>query len=147
MPTLLDFSGLTAPEQAQGESLRPLLVVGGRESWKRSPAFSEKPATTHFGTPAPRDTESTAILFEGWKLIHNSRRAAGAPEFELYHRRDDPLDQNDVAAQNPDVVARLREHLAAWQKLVLAQRLEADDDAAQGLSSEEMERLRALGYL
>lgn len=146
MPTILDISGLAAPEEVQGESLLPLLV-GDEEGWKKRPAFSEKPATTHFGTPAPRDTEATTIVFDGWKLIHNTRRPDGFPEFELYDRRNDPFDQLNVAAQNPAIVERLGQHLSAWRKLVLAQRLATDADTTQGLSQEEMQRLRALGYL
>lgn len=151
MPTVLDLSGLAIPEEAQGRSLLPLLITAedgtGGQRQRQVPAFSEKPATKHFGTPAPRTTESTAIILNGWKLIHNSKRLDGLPEFELYDHRKDPLDQTDLAADNPQIVERLKERLAAWRKLVTAQQLHGDAESVQELSQEELQRLRALGYL
>ena len=43
----------------------------------------------------------------GWKLIQNVVRPPEKPEFELFDFYKDPLDQKDVAAAHPDVVARL----------------------------------------
>ncbi|MGH9339933.1 MAG: hypothetical protein ACRD1R_10200 [Acidobacteriota bacterium] len=68
------------------------------------------------------------------------------PEFELYDHVKDPLDQHDLAAQNPEVVQRLKAELDDWRKAALAAQL-PEADSTEGLSREELERLRSLGYI
>jgi arylsulfatase A-like enzyme len=152
MPTLLEMSRLPVPDAAQGHSLVPLLLPlapgtsRGADPWDR-PAISEKAVTEDKGSPPPRDTASTAIVSRGFKLIHNTKRPAGRPEFELYDHRADPLDLRDVAAEHPDVVGRLAKELAAWRQMAERARLKGDTESAAELSPEELERLRALGYI
>lgn len=145
MPTLLDLSGLRAPEGLQGASLAGLLGKDGT-SWRR-PAFSEKAEVKDVLGPPPRDTQSFAVVHEGWKLIYNEKRPAGAPEYELYDHRKDPLNRTDVAAQHPQEVARLAQLIQGWRQRTLKQRLPSDADAGKGLGAEELERLRSLGYI
>lgn len=158
MPTLLAMSGLEAPKAAQGHSL-VALMDGAREAagtvhaegavpqdWKDVPAVSEKLVTTSTGgAPPPRDTESVALILGGYKLIHNVKRPGAKPEFELYDHAQDPLDHRDLAAERPDVVKRLGGELEAWKKRALAAQLKAD--STEGVSAEELEKLRALGYV
>jgi hypothetical protein len=158
MPTLLEMSRLPLPSQAQGHSFLSLVVPGrgaggdavraDAAGWVDRPAITEKAVTTEpMGAPPPQDTSSTAILFGGWKLIQNTKRPAGRPEFELYDHAHDPLDRNDVAAAHPDVVERLSRELQTWRKVAAAARLKPDSEAAKGLSNAELERLRSLGYI
>ncbi len=153
MPTLLDVSRLPHPNGLQGQSLVPLLVTAGGSElgsvrpWRPRPAVSEKALTQDVSGPPPHDTESYAIMDEGWKLIYNKTRPPGSPEYELYDAERDPLDQIDLAAQNPEVVERLAKALEAWHELALAARLEPDSEAVQDLSQEQLERLRSLGYI
>jgi arylsulfatase A-like enzyme len=155
MPTLLDISGLARPSEAQGRSLLPLLrpapgqrgTVRADARWTRRPAISEKAKITDPGGPPPRDTESYAIVSEGWKLIHNVERRAGEPEFELYHHAVDPLDQTELSAEHPERVERLARDLKAWQAHAAAARLKPDAESAQSMSKEDLERLRSLGYI
>jgi arylsulfatase len=152
MPTLLGMSGLRTPAEAQGTSLAPLWARAGATAVRAASnegrtAISEKAAITDIGGPPPRDTESVAVLAGGWKLIHNTRRPAGAPEFELYDHGKDPLDAHDVAAAHPDIVARLSREETAWRARALAARLPPDGESQHTLSAEERERLRALGYV
>ena len=153
MPTLLEMSGLRAPTEAQGTSLAPFWTARGAgavhaaSKSEERPAISEKAATTDMGAPPPRDTESVAVLAGEWKLIHNLRRPVGAPEFELFDHRRDPLDAHDVAAEHSDVVARLAREEVAWRARATAARLRPDGDAQRALRPEELERLRALGYV
>jgi hypothetical protein len=74
-------------------------------------------------------------------------RAPDRPEFELFDRKKDPLDTTDLAAQHQDVVARLTRELEAWRKMALGARLKPDSALASTVSGEELERLRALGYV
>jgi arylsulfatase A-like enzyme len=151
MPTLLAASRIPPPAQLQGRSLWPLLTAAPgavQAADEVPPAVSEKAATsTAAGAPPPRDTESTAIISGEWKLIHNTKRAEGRPEFELFDHRKDPLDAVNLAAQHPDVVARLEKELNAWRFTTAAARLKPDAGGDQSLSKEELERLRALGYI
>jgi arylsulfatase A-like enzyme len=152
MPTLLDLSGLPVPEGAQGRTLLPLMETSSAPGTVRAaagtrPALSEKAVTKESGAPPPRDTESTAIVSGEWKLIHHTKRPAGAPEFELYAHATDPLDRTDVAAQHPEIVQRLGREIAAWRKAAERGRLKPDSESAGSLSKEELERLRSLGYI
>jgi arylsulfatase A-like enzyme len=150
MPTLLAASGLPVPAEAQGQSLWGLLSPAGggvRAAEAGRLAISEKARTTVPGAPPPQDTSSVAITDGTYKLVHNRDRAPGAPEYELFEHGKDPLDQRDVAAQHPDVMARLVRDLEAWQKAAEAAKLKPDSEAETGMSREELERLRALGYI
>lgn len=150
MPTLLALSGLPAPAGVQGRSLLPVIgqaqsagTVRAVHDW---PAIVEKAVITDVGGPPPRDTASVAIVGGGWKLVHHTVRPGGGPEFELFDHRTDPLDLRDVAAAHPEIVARLARDLAAWKRKAEAARL-APEEATKNLSREELERLRALGYV
>jgi arylsulfatase A-like enzyme len=146
MPTLLELSGLPAPKAIQGTSLVSLMRggPGARAGWPR-PAITEAS-----GRPDPSVgtvEESYAISLDGWKLAHHMARPADRPAFELFDRKKDPLDTTDLAAQHPDVVARLTRDLEAWRKMALGARLKPDSAVAATVSGEELERLRALGYV
>jgi hypothetical protein len=69
------------------------------------------------------------------------------PEYELYDHVKDPLNLHDVAAEHPDKVKELAEQLDRWREMAQSQRLKSDTDLAAQASPEELERLRALGYL
>jgi len=160
MPTLLEISGLPVPGEVQGESLLPLITQApgaGRgdvragapdAGWTDRPAVSEKLVTlVPAGGPPPRDTESFALLLDGWKLIHNTKRHGGRPEFELYDHRRDPLDQQDMASTHPEIVLKLTRELEKWHEKVQAARLKADEASSEAMSQEDLDRLRSLGYV
>jgi arylsulfatase A-like enzyme len=148
MPTLLELSRIAVPEEAQGQSLLPLLLPGtpsGELGWQPRPAFAERalaPITTYSLDPG---RACLSIIEDGWKLIHNTEGRADLPEYELYDHRSDPLNLVDVAAQHPEVVDRLKRRLSAWHEAAIAARIEPESDAE--MSPEETQRLRALGYI
>jgi arylsulfatase A-like enzyme len=147
MPTLLELSGIPLPEALQGQSLAPLLT-GDESGFRDRPAISEKALTKKGeGAPWPEDVESYSIVDSGFKLIHHRTRKEGTPEFELFDAVNDPLDRTDLASQHPDEVKRLSEILDAWYKMANAARLAPDTEAMEGLSQEQLERLRSLGYI
>jgi arylsulfatase A-like enzyme len=149
MPTVLDIARIAAPPQGQGQSLVPLMVAGSAPSqlgWVSRPAFAERKADDDDDSlSAEEQVESLVIVADGWKLIKNDRRPEDWPEYELYDYENDPMDQVDVADDNPDVVERLAAELAAWHERALAARVEETEDA--NLTPEEEARLRALGYI
>lgn len=152
MPTLLDLSGLPIPEGLQGQSLVPLLpgdhdsTAKDRGSWRRRPAISQRPPMMRPSQPPLQSLESTALIYEGWKLVHHREPQPGLSEYELFDYRNDPFDQHDVAGENPEVVKRLGAMLAAWRAEAEAKQL-SSDVGAENLSPEELERLRSLGYV
>jgi len=156
MPTLLDLSGLPAPEFMQGESLVPLMAAarqGGDSQqlvaaaqalgWTNPPAVSQKANAT---SVPPHGTEDFGITADGWKLVRHTVRPEGAPEFELFDHAKDPLDLIDVAAQHPDIVEKLKTQLEAWSGMVEQNKLPLGD-APEDLDSKELDRLRSLGYI
>jgi arylsulfatase len=147
MPTLLELSRLPAPERAQGQSLLPLLADADPASlgWTDRPAFAERALAPVAFEPDERETESWAIVDDGWKLIKNGVRPDGHPEFELYDHREDPLNLDNVADEHPEVVERLAAKIESWQEEATAARVEPDGETAE-VSEEELEKLRALGY-
>jgi arylsulfatase A-like enzyme len=148
MPTLLELSRIAVPEQAQGQSLLPLLVPGtppAELGWQPRPAFSERALAPIAFNDGDAGRACLSIVDDGWKLIHNTEGRADLPEYELYDHRSDPLNLVDVTAQHPEVVDRLKRALAAWHEAAVAARIEPDADAE--MSPEEIQRLRALGYI
>jgi len=135
--------GLARQACEQGQSLVPLLQDGGR--WRRRPAISERKKSE--ATRDPLTANSTAIVWNGWKLIRNAERPEDRPEYELFDHEKDPLDLANVAEQHPDKVAELSKLLDSWHLWVKERRLPTDTELTQGVSGEELERLRSLGYV
>jgi len=157
MPTLLNLSGLPVPEAAQGRSTLPLVAAyrdaSGEEAraaaaelgWETRPAVTEEHKRDHTNAyQTEYDDESYAIVFEGWKLIHNVQTMHKA-EYELYDHANDPLDAKDVADANPEMVEKLNSELGYWRREVTDAAL--PKDSSEGMSSEELEKLRSLGYI
>ncbi len=151
MPTILDLCGLMAPEGLAGVShAAALRNPQGAPEGDALPAFTEKAATkAGDGSPPLHQTESYSVVAGGWHLIRNivADPARPMPEFELYDRKADPHEQANIAADHPDVVARLAPQIEAWRTKSLAAKVKGDDQAAEALKPEELERLRSLGYL
>jgi len=99
------------------------------------------------GAPWPEDTESYSIVDSGFKLIHHRTRKEGTPEYELFDAVKDPLDRIDLASQRPEEVKRLGEILDSWYKMANEARLTPDSETMDGLSQQQLERLRSLGYI
>lgn len=142
LPTLLELAGLPRPDGLQGRSLTEYINPRVQEPLARH-AFAEKPLdrSAHL---ARADVASVAIHSERWKLIHNTVRPEGVPEFELYDRVEDPFEHRNLADRSPDVVRRLSEGLDEWRALTNAARVPESDPAS--LTPAESDRLHALGY-
>jgi arylsulfatase A-like enzyme len=153
MPTLLNLSGLPVPEQAQGRSLLPLIAAyrdaAGDEAmakatelgWEIRPAVTEEHKRN---LKDDKDDESFAIVFDGWKLINNTVTKS-KPEFELFDHAADPLDRKNVAEANPETIEKLKTELSYWRREVTDAAL--PEDSSEGMSSEELQKLRSLGYI
>jgi arylsulfatase A-like enzyme len=153
MPTILSLVGIPGPTNIQGRSLVTLLNGTGVASWQERPAFTQamvgdppgrgggggserKPERPHFG-----------IINHGWKLIR--KELDPDVEQELYEHPIDYLNlTNVIKSEGPaSHVKELAETLDTWKKRAGDAKLPSDETMTQQLSSEEIRRLRALGYL
>lgn len=98
MPTLLDYTGTSVPSghKLDGVSLRQLLEKGEKLP-NRQLAWNGK-----------------ALRDGNWKLIVNGKQ--GKQGAALYDLAKDIGEQQDLAAEMPDRVQKMRAALAAWEK-------------------------------
>ncbi len=133
LPTVLDFvPPLAAPEGIEGVSLVPFL-----EGRQRAPL----PALAEIRL---QEVASLDCVIEGrYKLIVNSRDGVA----QLYDTEADPRETKNIAAENPEVVAELRERLR--QMIVRAKREGESYDQAEvlGLTETQLHDMQGLGYL
>ena len=126
--TLLDLVGLPQTEGMEGVSLLPP-AYGVRDGNYSEVYFSE--ATWQV---------KRAVRTERWKFIRSIEPDPhGRPLKELFDLEADPLEQNNIAESEPDVVAELEQLLDTW----LAKRLaetgrETDPVADQGACASQI---------
>jgi arylsulfatase A-like enzyme len=112
LPTLVDLCGLnkTSPLEFDGASLAS--VLRGKEeipedrmlfiNYSRMPGFVNYPAP--YGQTRIRK-EGAGVLWKGWRLLECR---------ELYNRTDDPMQENNVFDQYPEVVNHMMAGLDRW---------------------------------
>ena len=110
------------------------------------PAFSERrSAPGAFNEEEGDRFEQISIVSDGWRLVKNFEFREGHREIELYDHVEDPINLIDVADEHPEVVNELLPALERWYARATATKVEADSELE--MSAEELERLRALGYV
>jgi arylsulfatase A-like enzyme len=142
MPTVLELVGLDPDEHAtmDGRSLVPMLASGTPAPGRIVYADSVNLLT--YGSASGFRDEKNDMLFavtDGeWKYIHHLIREDAS---ELYHLAEDPGELNNLYAEHPEHVERLRDDLASRE-------FQPDQGQGRGrMSPEDLERLRSLGYL
>ncbi|MCR4395246.1 MAG: sulfatase-like hydrolase/transferase [Candidatus Saccharicenans sp.] len=128
MPTVLDFLGLEAQVNFDGQSLKPLLL--GRKL---------KPSDIYLESFFPKENFGWSELLG---LISGDRKFIQAPKPELYNLKLDPEENNNLYASNHRQVVRLKDRL---EKIIKAASGLAT--AKRDMTPAEKERLRSLGYL
>jgi arylsulfatase A-like enzyme len=114
--TILAATGAPVPADARLDGLDLLPILAGR-----APA-QERTLFWRFG--GPNNRLQRAVRQGDWKLLID---AGGFSPLFLFNLRDDPGERNDLAAARPEIVARLRPLIDAWEKEV-----EADATALLG---------------
>jgi hypothetical protein len=112
-PTLLDLCGVPTPEKVtfDGRSLAPLLR-GERIAWPDRTLFFQ----WHRGD-APQRYRAFAARCQDWKLVQplgTGEKWNGKTDFQLYDMARDPFEMHNLAAEKPEVVARLKAEYDAW---------------------------------
>lgn len=118
LPTLAELSGAKLPEQneAEGRSLWGLLE-NKKQGWPHRYTFFHrgrwldlKGYKKNPDAPAPNPDDFKDKLFsvrdEKWRLVEN----------ELFDLEADPGEENDVAADHPKIVAKMKAAYDAWWK-------------------------------
>lgn len=104
-PTVLDYAGVDAPRGWQGRSLRPLVANG------------ERPGRDHLVVGHGLYTCQRAVRTDRWKFVrtyHAGLWPGVLPDRLLFDLDADPWEQENVAADHPEVVRDLETRLGAW---------------------------------
>jgi arylsulfatase A-like enzyme len=140
-PTLLDLLGLPGLEGADGRSRLPEILAAARGEpgpLRDGPRFAHIDQAWGRTREAPRPM--VAVSEGPYRLEHRAATGRG----ELYDRSSDPREQHDLAAEQPEVLARLTALAQAYLEKPPAPWRAAPDVE---LDDAELEGLRALGYV
>ena len=105
--TILAATGAAVPPETKLDGIDLLPLLAGR-----TPA-PERTLFWRFGGPANRNQR--AVRQDDWKLLIDA--GSFQPLF-LFNLRADPGERNDLSFHHPEVVARLRPLIDAWEKEV-----------------------------
>ena len=103
LPTLIDLCGIPAPQNVRfdGRSLRPLLEGRTEDgSWPDRILVTDSQRVKD-----PIKWKQSAVMTSRWRLVNGT---------ELYDVHADPGQQRNVAAEHPEVIARLRAFYEGW---------------------------------
>ena len=149
MPTILELTGAPPAPHMQGQSLVPLLR--GQPFRRASPIYSTKLALPRArpGGGVPENLTDTIARIDGnTKLLYRSQAArAGLKEVELYDRRADPGDRTNIAEQRGAAAAAGKAEVLRWLEAQNAARKQLGPAGQSRIDSQNLERLRSLGYL
>jgi arylsulfatase A-like enzyme len=149
LPTILDLVGLPMPEVMQGQSLAPLLL--GEEGWEPRPVILDQfDASGH----SPGRFSGIEVVDGRWGASLEINPNPAAPEERqrpvpllLYDLWNDPFALWSVHEDHPDLVEKYTKFLEAqWEAhQALAKLFTRSESVA--LTPEQLETLRALGYI
>ncbi len=99
-PTILSFVGapLKPKEHLDGVNIMPVLTGNG--------TIGDRPLYWHYPHYDKTTPFSSAIIGD-WKVI----RYADDGKVELYHLANDPMEKNDLAAQNPEKTQQMEQQM------------------------------------
>jgi len=111
MPTLLELLEIPIPEACQGRSLVPLMRGD-------APADFNEYVYSIGSAGGNKFPWRSCVRTEEWKLLRFHQDEAPNPRSRLYRLSDDPGERRDLAADHPQIVARLGEKLDAYDRLL-----------------------------
>ena len=134
-PTILDIAGieLKPRQHVDGVSLEPVL---------KGASIEDRDLFWHYPHYGNQGGEPSAIIMRGdWKLIHYFED----DRHELYDVGKDIGETNDLAADQPEVVARLAATLQTWQKEVGASFPSRKPDYSEAAHQKSQQQLKNQG--
>lgn len=113
LPTFCEIAGVNLPEGYEPDGVSQLAVLEGETSPVREKPLFWKYAS-HWPAPGNRPDHwvSYAVVHQTWKLVVNK----DSSYVELYDIANDPYEQNDLKAQQPETVKQLLATLEGWQQ-------------------------------
>ena len=101
LPTLIELCGLKKPRglKFDGDSIVQLLRGSGK-SWPDRTLITDSQRIEH-----PEKWRKSAVMTDRWRLVNGK---------ELYDIKADPVQKNDIASRNPQVVEKLRNDYEGW---------------------------------
>jgi arylsulfatase A-like enzyme len=139
-PTILDWLGIAKPAGFQGRTVMDL-IEGRKKDGTRQMLFAE----------TRRYTIKQSIRTERYKLIHTDAVEIGkdglpmAAGYEMYDMKESPLEQKNIYDSSLWIVKLLTAKLESWRSSGVEKDKEKQPEVR--LSSEEIKRLRSLGYV
>ncbi len=131
MPTILDFLGIEGPAPMQGRSLLPFMGSSGRLPYHGGYAEA-------MGSEM-EEKRVQSLVTGDWKYIHYP----STDREELISLAMDPAEEEDLAAEYPEVAAKMKAEL-----LELIENISSPEAAGSGeIDAETESGLRALGYV
>ena len=112
LPTLADLCGITMPEEydPDGLSLKPLLD-GAQKEWTRDHHVVQFHGGAGGRELPPKPFAYSVVMTKQWRLVNSKTQ-------QLYDIQADLAQKNDVAADHPEVVAKLRElYQPFWERV------------------------------
>ena len=106
-PTLLELAGVKAPESQVLDGISLVPALENNDLPARDSMF------WHFPCYVGRATPSSAVRAGDWKLIEFFEEGGS---FELYNLKQDPNEERDLSAKNPEKTEELRQILKDWQR-------------------------------
>ena len=137
-PTLLGLFGLRSATGTQGRDLSTLVLRGNEQAtWA---VYAEEVTNIPGG-------DLQTLVAGDWKLIRRADGTAedGSVSYSLFHLGDDPGEQKDRSASEPEKVRRLRKALRERGKGLY--RNKPPMRSAVRIDEQTLRQLRALGYL
>jgi len=130
-PTILDIIGIKNTEEVDGQSLVPLI---NGEELEELPACIESP-------PELKKKSEKVIGIRTSKFKYLRDLAHQNKVLELYDLENDPLEEKNIAKDNPNLIAQFEEKLTK-----LRQNVFIDDETTEDEMKIIEEKLKKLGY-
>ncbi|MDG2051959.1 MAG: sulfatase [Myxococcota bacterium] len=142
VPTVLSMTGQPLLHNPDGLDLTPLFSGEGDRAFLERTQYGEAAGgITYEAIVAPGIFPIYSSARRGsFKLVHESKTNHTA----LYDLENDPLEQRDISAEQPEIAAQLTQALMDRNQHALPAEQRGK---AVNLSAEDLERLRALGYV
>ena len=107
MPTLVELSGATYPEEWDGERIIPMRGESFVRTFQNLPQKRRNPLFFEW-------EDGQAVRFEDWKLVREGKES----DWELFRINLDPTETTNVSSEFPGVKEQLLNEFMVWRKSV-----------------------------
>jgi arylsulfatase B len=134
--TMMDYFPTLAG--AAGVEPGPTRPLDGKNLWPALTAGKVLPREDIFFGVETGGTMRFAVHRREWKLVREQNRQSGAARNYLFRIAEDPTEKNDLAPQNPKLVADMADAIEAWRKLHPAGGVRETDQPAKDYKPPKM---------